>query len=52
MSQWTGYMDGFLKRNLDEAKRVIKKDWDMVFVIDGYEGSGKSVLAQHCAILG
>lgn len=41
------YMDGYLKSNLDTAKRVIKKDWDMVFVVDGYEGTGKSVLAQQ-----
>lgn len=42
-------MDGFLKKNLDEIKKVIKKDWDMVFIVDGREGSGKSVLAQQCA---
>ena len=46
---WKGYLDGYLKRNMDEAKRVIKKDWDMIFIIDGYEGSGKSVLAQQVA---
>lgn len=46
---WTGYMDGYLKTNLDSCKEVIKKDWDMVFAVDGYEGSGKSVLAQQCA---
>lgn len=42
-------MDGYLKQNLDTAKRVIKKDWDMVFVYDGYEGSGKSVKAMQDA---
>lgn len=41
------YIDGFLKQNLDVAKKVIKSDWDMVFLIDGYEGCGKSVLAQQ-----
>jgi len=42
-------MDGFLKANLDKVKTIIKKDWDMVFLYDGYEGSGKSVLAmQNC----
>jgi len=41
------YMDGYLKPNLDTAKTQIKKDWDMMFVIDGEEGTGKSVLAQQ-----
>lgn len=43
------YLDGYLKTNLDTAKKVIKKDWDMMFIIDGLEGAGKSVLAQHVA---
>ena len=30
------YMDGYLKANFDTARKVIKKDWDMVFVVDGY----------------
>ena len=38
-------MDGYMKKNLDTAKDVIKKDWDMIFVYDGYEGSGKSTKA-------
>jgi len=42
-------MDGYLKKNLEMAKAVVKKDWDMVFVVDGAEGSGKSVLAQQAA---
>jgi hypothetical protein len=46
---WTGYLDGILKKNLEIAKKVVKEDWDMVFIVDGYEGSGKSVLAQQCA---
>src|SRR3990167_1681188 len=37
------YIDGFLKQNLDRAKEIIKKDCDMIFLYDGYEGSGKSV---------
>ena len=37
------YIDGYHKKNLDTAKTVVKKDWDMVFVYDGYEGTGKSV---------
>lgn len=43
------YMDGYLQNVLDTAKTVIKKDWDMIFIIDGSEGSGKSVLATQCA---
>ena len=43
------YVDGYLKSNLDKAKEIIRKDWDIVFVYDGYEGSGKSVKAmQDC----
>jgi len=29
------YMDGILKKNLDNAKKIIRKDWDYVFVIEG-----------------
>jgi hypothetical protein len=43
------YMDGYLEKNLLTAKNVIKKDWDMVFIVDGAEGSGKSVLAMQMA---
>ena len=43
------YYDGYLLNNLQTAKEVIQKDWDMVFIIDGIEGSGKSVLAQQIA---
>jgi len=39
------YMDGYLKTNLDTAKKVIKEDWDMMFVYDGAEGAGKSTKA-------
>lgn len=45
----TYYMDGTHTNNLDLAKKVIKKDWDMLFVYDGYEGSGKSVKAMQDA---
>ncbi len=37
------YIDGFLKQNLDRAKEIVKKDFDMIILYDGYEGSGKSV---------
>lgn len=43
------YMDGILKSNMNMAKNVIKKDWDMIFAVDGYEGSGKSVMAMQVA---
>lgn len=48
-TQQAYYMDGYLKKNLDTAKEVVKKDWDMVFLVDGFEGCGKSVLAQQVA---
>lgn len=44
------YMDKTHQQNLDVAKKHIKKDWDMVFVYDGYEGSGKSVKCQQDAL--
>lgn len=44
------YIDGTHKKNLDTAKKVIKSDWDMVGLYDGYEGSGKSVKAMQDAI--
>lgn len=31
------YIDGYLKRNLDGCKNLVKKDWDMVLIIDGEE---------------
>lgn len=43
------YIDGFLQDNLTHAKKIIKEDWDMLFCVDGMEGSGKSVLAMQCA---
>lgn len=43
-------MDGFLKTNLDTAKEVIRKDWDMIFCYDGYEGSGKTTIAAQNAM--
>lgn len=43
------YLHEGLKKNLDSAKKAILKDWDMCFVIDGSEGSGKSVFALQIA---
>jgi len=44
------YYDGYLKANLDGCKKLVKKDWDMVFAVDGEERSGKSVFAQQAAL--
>jgi len=43
------YMDGYLKMQLDKMKDKVMDDWDFVIVIDGYERSGKSTLAQQIA---
>jgi ABC-type dipeptide/oligopeptide/nickel transport system ATPase component len=44
------YVDNILKKELDKIKTVVtKKDRDFVMVIDGEEGSGKSVLAMQIA---
>lgn len=42
-------MDDYLQKNLDIANSAIKQDWDMVILVDGEEGGGKSVMAQQCA---
>jgi len=42
-------MDGYLKSNLDIAKAEIVNDWDMIFCVDGPEGSGKSVFSMQGA---
>jgi adenylate kinase family enzyme len=43
------YFDGHLQANLEKIKTLVRKDWDWVTIIDGTEGSGKSVLAQQVA---
>jgi len=43
------YIDGYLNSNLKLAKTTIHKDWDMIFCVDGPEGSGKSVLTMQMA---
>lgn len=43
------YLDGMLHENLKTSKEAIKADWDMLFVVDGLEGGGKSVLTQQMA---
>ena len=48
------YMDGYLKQNLDTARHVIKSDWDMLLLYDGYEGclSGDTVIRTNRFTLG
>lgn len=43
------YIDGWLKERLEGKVKLelLKKDKDYVMIIDGYEGAGKSVLAQQ-----
>lgn len=43
------YINEFTRQNLELAKSVIQKDFDMIFFVDGAEGSGKSVLAMQLA---
>jgi hypothetical protein len=42
-------MDGYLKGILDESKKAVSKDFDIIFLVDGGERYGKSTLAQQCA---
>jgi hypothetical protein len=42
-------IDGYVLGVLDTAKKVITKDWDMIFCADGGEGTGKSVFVQQAA---
>lgn len=44
------FIDNVMRNNLDEVRyRVLEKDFDFVTIVDGREGSGKSVLAQQIA---
>jgi len=44
------FVDNIMREHLDKVRyRVLKKDFDFVTIIDGREGSGKSVLAQQLA---
>jgi hypothetical protein len=42
-------MNAILYGLFQKATKVIKNDWDMIFCIDGFEGTGKSVFAMQCA---
>ena len=37
-----------LKRKLDNVKKIMKKEWDAILLVDGIEGSGKSTLSFLC----
>ncbi len=43
------YLDGKLVEKLEYIQKIIKKNWDAVFIIDGTERIGKSTLALTCA---
>jgi len=43
------YMEKELKGNLDILKKAIADNWDGLIVVDGAEGSGKSVFTQQLA---
>lgn len=41
-------IDRMLREKLDNIKKILKKNWDAVIVIDGMERSGKSTLGFTC----
>lgn len=41
------YYDGYLKSNLLKGKELLNNSWDLIGLVSGREGSGKSVLAQQ-----
>jgi len=43
------YLDGNAKAIMDIAKKKIRDDWDMFFIVDGYVGTGKSTFAMALA---
>jgi len=43
------YIDGYLKSNLDLGIKLLQKDFDQVWFIDGGEGFGKTNLGITCA---
>lgn len=42
------YLDEKLRQKLELTKEMLKKNWDIMFIIDGKERSGKSTLAFTC----
>ena len=45
------YADGWLLKNMELAAKQVRKDHDMVFVGDGPEGAGKSVMMMQVAYM-
>lgn len=43
------YFDGYMASNLEILKEAVRKNFDGVIYIGGYEGNGKSTLAQQFA---
>jgi hypothetical protein len=43
------YYDGYLVQNLELLKKAVKKKWDGVIYVGGYEGDGKSEMAEQMA---
>lgn len=44
-------LNSILKTQLEIMKKTVRNDFDAIFIVDGeIEGSGKSVLAQQCAL--
>ena len=43
-------MDGYLYQSLIDVNEFVKKDWDGIGFIVGYEGDGKSTFAQQIAL--
>jgi len=44
------YMDGYLYNYVERVRKLRKKDWDLVIIIDGKERAGKSKLAQTIGV--
>jgi len=43
------YLDGYLKSNLEYIRDDLRDDNDAVMIVDGFEGSGKSLMAMQIA---
>lgn len=42
------WIDNFLLQRLENVKKIIRRNWDCVILIDGMERSGKSTLGMTC----
>lgn len=43
------YFDGYLHSNLEILQEAVRRDFDGVIYLGGYEGNGKSTFAMQCA---